>query len=577
MTTGLPAVKSPRALHSQSPAFEAGYAAFMTDVFVHDVMSVRREETEKTRALVLADMYRVVLNKETGLLHQEKRSRSKGERSLGVVGPWRAVKGFPVDSFWATRTELSFAITTAWSLRIEQFVPTPALSYPDGVPARFKENFTNVVRLWEMFVSIAAERRLGGRRIRKVAIHSMVSGLWNFLVDREVLRLCQAFFGRKASLNDYNFTIQRRTELMARALETPNLTPLIGLFLRHHPVLSSGRHSIPLDILATAKESFFAARDDCRPVGGLRRAPQPKPPREPLSPAGWRYLVGATRVGIEHIWRLGVRDTEEGLPSAVRLAPVLNLLARAGDAHPLAFITWAISVVTQLGGVTRPEAKTEQARESLLRFLRLAGREAALAKKKGQLKRFVKGELTLCWDWFKNREGRSGRAKLVEVVLVPKNATWASIVRVQQEWHASRAERERVRLEADRVFFLEHRARQDAICWDSRVGAFEMDGIHVIPLTTGLALREEGEQMAHCVGDYIEECQAGTSRIFHLTREAERATLELTKNQRREWRVSQVFGPSNDEVSKQIAAAARVLAKRYQAAEARRVAFAKPA
>jgi hypothetical protein len=91
----------------------------------------------------------------------------------------------------------------------------------------------------------------------------------------------------------------------------------------------------------------------------------------------------------------------------------------------------------------------------------------------------------------------------------------------------------------------------------------------VTPLVSGKELREEGERMKHCVGSYVDYCARDKSRIFAIKHLEEEATLELVESGSRKWRVRQVFGASNTDVSKQIVAISRTVARMYQTAERR--------
>jgi hypothetical protein len=207
--------------------------------------------------------------------------------------------------------------------------------------------------------------------------------------------------------------------------------------------------------------------------------------------------------------------------------------------------------------------------DSLVRFVRQGAQQALVAKKKSRLKRFMSGEFVLALDWLKQRESRHYDyygAPTPPLANVPKNATWASIMRAQHEWHAQREERERLRREADERAHQEYLAKRDATTWLSALAACEVQGATVTPLVTGKELREEGTRMKHCVGSYVDYCSEGSSRIFAITLGDKEATLELHNDGANRWKVRQVFGPKNSEVSKRIATISRTLAQMYMAA-----------
>ena len=70
--------------------------------------------------------------------------------------------------------------------------------------------------------------------------------------------------------------------------------------------------------------------------------------------------------------------------------------------------------------------------------------------------------------------------------------------------------------------------------------------ITAVPLTNELQLAEEGYALAHCVGGYHRQCQAGRSRIFSLRRGSNvLATTELVNDQGN-WKVNQTSGYRNN-------------------------------
>jgi hypothetical protein len=545
---------SPRQMFSQSPVFEAGYTTFLSEVFERDIKSVTSEETADRKAVVLADCTRVVLTKSTGLMHCEKRAAT----GTLTEASWERVSGFPVPYFWLTETEAASAIRDAWHSRVVRHVPSPAECYPKGVPKSQEKTFQAIPQMWETFVDFAAIRRLGSRLNRRACSRTFIGLLWNFLVDRDTLRLCHAYFGRRATLQDYNFTVRRAVELRARLAETPGLTPLIGHYIRAHAELRSGRRVLPTDIVSAIKTEVFAVRDvAATPLFGHVRFFRPAP----LTPEGWRYLASSTRTTVELVWNTTSEQTNtasgDGAWAGRRLAPLLNILAKLDQRPPLALVRWASQAVLNLHA---PDNSSE-ATSGLVRLLRLASRQAEVARKRGRLKQFISGDLSLVWDWFRNDEGR--RRDTYQPAAVPKNATWASLMRAQQAWHAARVARANARRLADEEAYRIHQAREDARSWDSPQLPCELAGFHVTALTTGKALREEGTRMAHCVADYTDDCAEGHSRIYSLVRGEQSATLELARDRANTWRVGQVFGPENSPVSKELRALSRAMAKLY--------------
>ncbi|WP_303786475.1 HIRAN domain-containing protein [Azovibrio restrictus] len=105
------------------------------------------------------------------------------------------------------------------------------------------------------------------------------------------------------------------------------------------------------------------------------------------------------------------------------------------------------------------------------------------------------------------------------------------------------------------------------------LGVFEGDGCLARELLTPKALAEEGEAMRHCVGGYWAQCVAG-ERIFSLAAFGERATAQYHPRVKPEaddtvYRLVQLRGPFNGEVSPRIETLAREIEARINAPERR--------
>ena len=534
MSQAKPSAKKPRPVYSKSEPFEAAYVTFMEDVFDKDVHSLVPVETADAKMVVMADACRLRLDKKTRLLHCEYLTPA----SDTTPETWEA-GNFPISSFWASDKELASAIQFAWQHRLTWFVPSADICYPT-------ETWRSAEGRWLYALSQAASRRLGGRADQQRVVKRFIALLWNFLADRETLKLCHAYFGRKASLTDYNFTVRRQGDLAARFSETPNLAPLIGTFIKNSTKLKTGKYRIPQDVLSQARGHLFTPQAEC----------------DALTPAGWRFLASLTPTAVATLWRgAGSASPKPGS----ELMPVLNLVSKTGERPPLTFLKRLQEELRNLRH--RVSAETfAAAQDSLVRFIRLSGQQAIAAGKKGRLKRFLSGDFVLVMDWLKQRERYDYYEAGYRIATVPKNATWASIMRAQQVWHAELEERERLRREADALAQREYLARRDATTWLSALPACEVKGASVMPLVSGKALREEGERMGHCVGSYVDYCYRGDSRIFAIKHLDEEATLELVESGTNQWRVRQVFGPKNSPVSNPIEGVAKTVAKMYQTA-----------
>jgi hypothetical protein len=559
-------------MYSGSKVFEKAYAEFVQHAIDQRILSVEKTETPQARIVTLAGVRRLRYDKRNGRLSCE---RLNGARTPASA-TWVADKQWPLAHFWASTRELLSAVNYAWQSRLEQFLPGADVCFPK-LSKRDTEKYHNNQVKWNSLVSFAGERRLGGRARQNIVARGLASALWNFLVDRDTLRVCHAYFGRKATFDDYNFTVRRIKELSARAQETPNLTRLVGEYIRLNATLRTGKRVLPADILATARTELFSLARQ-RTWHAYHREVRPVVPAEPLTPAGWRLVTGQSGAAVDRLWQTALRTTharvDRGESPGPVLAGVLNLMAKTGEQAPLSFLQWAVENLIEWSTADFSPDALGQVRESLLRFMRLAAQQSCLARRRGRLKRFLSGDMQLAWDWFRN-QGRdagvrfAGEEDAARPLVLTKHSTWASVMRSQHEWHATRAERERQRREANQQAHQAWQARQDARTWESALADCEVSGVQVLPLTTGRALREEGEQMAHCVGGYVDACARGGSRIFALAHGAARATVELVQAGKQGWKVRQVFGPRNSEAPKPLAEAARALAKRY--AEAARV------
>lgn len=519
----------------------------MADVFDNNVQSLESIETDDARMIVLAGATRFRLDKKTGLLHREFLA-SPSDLTPGV---WTSSEHFSIPSFWATGTELADALESAWRYRLTWFVPSAEVCYPKELSKKRNPYAPSAEDRRHMAMRRASSRRMGSKAIRQKMLKRFVWLLWNFLIDRETLKLCHAYFGRRASLPDYNYTVRRKADLAARLTETPNLAPVVGTFVKSSPKFKTGRYRLPADILKQARADVFPDRVS----------------PDALTPSGWRFLSKQTPTTVAVLWLEATRAATNA--PGLALVPLLNLVSKTGAQPPFTLLKRLSTEMRMLRWRMTAEGFAA-AEDNLVRFIRLAAHEAVAAKKGGRLIRFVSSDFMLALDWLKQGDVRDHyyHEPVPERTLasVPKNATWASIMRAQQQWHAQRRERERIRREVDAEEQRQYTEARDATTWASALPACEVMGAAVVPLVTGKELREEGDRMDHCVGDYVERCAHGTSRIFSIKHQGEDATLELVEAGKGAWRVRQVFGPENFDVSKQMASIAKSTAKLYEAA-----------
>lgn len=79
-------------------------------------------------------------------------------------------------------------------------------------------------------------------------------------------------------------------------------------------------------------------------------------------------------------------------------------------------------------------------------------------------------------------------------------------------------------------------------------------GLRMVPLRTGAQLRDEGQQMDHCVGTYAQAVASGQCLIFSVREGARRlATVELRRQSRSNaYSITQLQGPGNSRVSENV-------------------------
>ena len=176
----------------------------------------------------------------------------------------------------------------------------------------------------------------------------------------------------------------------------------------------------------------------------------------------------------------------------------------------------------------------------ILRFLGLLARHLKTSVAPGAS---LQDEIEFVSDWFYQ----------AGIGTLQKNATWKSLCRRSDEWHANCC----IARNNDSARFFE---------WRSLIETMRINNIEVVPLTDTLALVQEGVQMEHCVGGYSGQCFMGQSRIFSLHEQVTglRATLELILNySNNRWEVKQLRAAKNSPAPAQMKRAAVALCVEY--------------
>jgi len=151
-----------------------------------------------------------------------------------------------------------------------------------------------------------------------------------------------------------------------------------------------------------------------------------------------------------------------------------------------------------------------------------------------------------------------------------RKAPFAWYKRNQEEWHRQfeiQRQQERARYaEVNRVRLENEKKARAELIWTSAVEEFEVDGYKVIPLTTGVMLDQESDNMQHCVRTYAHQCIAGVSRIFSIKKIQDPiqhiATFEISKKSTG-WYLAQIKGVKNAQVESQFKKIAENVVKMY--------------
>lgn len=515
-----PTTNSPRPLYSGSLAFEAAYTLFVKDVFARDVSTVRYEEDSIQRSLILAGCRRIVVNKKSGQLYLEIL------HDLHSQTDWKKVRLNAIHdlAFISHPASIRQYLISAWSDLFEMFLSKPEAYFR---AENMRCDSYEIERKFTTYVNLAAQRRLGGKDKSMIAIKTFIHYLWHKLVDRDIVRLCLHYFGHSATFSHYNLVVKRIECFKKFELETPNLTPLIGSWCASRSS-EIARYRIPTDVVAQAKQWLLSD----------------------IAPIGWRFLTHRNRLFVKTVVSR-VSHNEKRQNRYISIGVKLNILASVGEVLPLSFVKWFLNRAFDKKDVTENY-------NSFVRFIRLAGHEALRAKKQKRLKRFMLADFNLALDWFIGIEGVNTGFKDIQ-----KNATWASIMRAQRIWHDTIEEQRRLQFEADELAYQHYINELAAISWNSAIGNMQLATTTITALTTGRQLMDEGSRMQHCVGNYIQSCSSGLSRIFHLESESESATVELHSTCSKKWVVRQVFGPNNNESSIEFWRIAKTLAAHY--------------
>ena len=227
--------------------------------------------------------------------------------------------------------------------------------------------------------------------------------------------------------------------------------------------------------------------------------------REPLTPAGWRFLQRQDAAFHQSITRLS---------DLCGFMPTLNALAQAGiERLPM-------GVIELVHGVRRTEGQPHAAASALM----LA--RAYAAEKAGSIEpRLLVRQIGVLRDWWDE-----------DAPVIHSGTQWATLVA-----RATAAEFDRHELQKKELAGLR---------WDAPMPAFvTTQALVVTPLVSGAELLDEGQQVLNCLRNtrsYATRAMQGTSQVFRVQGGQGRATVELIRDDARTpWRISQAVGPEN--------------------------------
>jgi len=385
------------------------------------------------------------------------------------------------------------------------------------------------------------------------------------ILDKNCVKLANNYFQRLFTKDQYNYVVDNIALLAKLKSETPNLTPLIGMYikgqLQDNKVdlhdLYKGKaflNSINENVLHLIKKylcnelryvwmidgvSVDQYRIQDREQVGIYN--NPAEINYKLTDSGWRWLS-----------KQSFPIIKKYIESDIGIHLFINIIALENLVVPFSFFeklndfpSKHVDAASMSSGDISFEAFQTS---SMRRFIRLAICEAQIREISGDLERFCSMDFDLCWDWFQPWFDYPNRAICLPIA---KNEKWTSLMRRQNQWHQEiRAQKE----------------LDDNACWNSLLKDCDYKGNHIKAITSTKELQQEGQERLHCVGSYSRVCVLGHSRIFGVTNDTERATVEITFDAtKKQWTVSQVRGIENSEVSKKMDEVASYIAKSYTA------------
>jgi hypothetical protein len=395
--------------------------------------------------------------------------------------------------------------------------------------------------------------------------------LWKHL-DREIACLAIKIFGLGANSIDYTLIWNNKEEILDTLQKAPGILPLWRDMIlvkmcpnqKFNELYDTDGHSarsmwsFPAQI---ATKIDYPKDVDCFEYPNIIQTVKEALDKQGLTTAGWRYLIKLPpRFVSRIIMYTGGRDTVH----------MLNWLAAIG----------VVPRYTILKPLLMNTQNTGQRTAALTSLIRVG---LTVAQKSRSIRNFWAGQFHLVLDWFNNANERlhipdvpkefgvcRQQCQIRQAVLDHNQmkAPWSWFMRQQEEWHANAAQR------------TKDKTKQQV--WESALSEIEIKGYQIVPLTDAHALVDEGQDMHHCVANFVRNCVDGESRIFSIRKNGVKiATLELRNMSNLfnmvnagKWAVNQVREVCNADASQEIKKIAEVVANKYNNALGRHFAEA---
>lgn len=302
-----------------------------------------------------------------------------------------------------------------------------------------------------------------------------------------------------------------------------------------------------------------------------------------LSPAAWRWI---THLASPQLMALVSTPHNDGLECSghwKQMIPILNhVVARQLPVHQQ--IKWI--KYRWLGGVDNPRLNALS--EAVVLHRHQSRRAMGTGKTREAFDTALFEEVRSIIDYLNGGHRHAGRPTdevLAQIgmewpnpdyvtegltIVIPKGVGFKWFQRHSTAWHQKM---EAVWVARNEIINRIHHQPQTQLTWDSALSESALGDYQVVPMTSGIALAEEGAAMRHCVAGYATICAGHGHRIFSIRRNGDRvATLEIGPRQQgprnliAAYEVFQVRGKCNHPVPDDVRAIATRIANAYTSA-----------